>query len=112
MAGVSFTPATALQNLQPSLTRAGRRRLTRFRAVFSSIFAKKSHYTDNVTVFDGFSVDFGQKSGKNAPVFKNVDKIRALMISMVLEAYLMAVVVMVADGTLQVTSFKLLVVTT
>lgn len=27
------------------------------------------------------------------------------MISMVLEAYLMAVVVMVADGTLQVTSF-------
>ena len=57
------------------------------------------HYTDNVTVFDGFSVDFGQKSGKDAPVFKNVDKIRALMISMVLEAYLMAVVVMVADGT-------------
>lgn len=70
------------------------------------------HYTDNVTVFDGFSVDFGQKSGKNAPVFKNVDKIHTLMISMALEAYLMAVVVMVADGTLQVTSFKLLVVTT
>lgn len=105
LAGVLVTPATALQNLQPSLTRAGRRRLTRFRAVFTSIFGKKLHYTDNVTDFERYAAYFGQKSHKNAPVFKNIDKIHALMISMELEAYLMAMVVMVADGTLQVTPF-------
>ena len=64
------------------------------------------HYTDNVTDFERFAAYFGQKSGKNAPVFKNVDKIHTLIISMVLVAYLMAaVVVMVADGKLQVTPF-------
>ena len=74
LAGVLFVPATALQNLQPSLTRAGMRRLTKLQAVLSSIFGKMSHYADNVTDFEPFHAVLGSKCKKVFKTFRNLYK--------------------------------------